>query len=137
MQGHSVKKAIPFVRQGKLISFWIRSLSKKSIEYLKMGRVDYLGSAHICIIEAQTQLRTCLGVIPYFLLNMRLKFDRFENPHFCEISRIESLVDVSIARASVTRKSFTYEIKLIPVVVFYLCAQKYIVKGVAAGAVKG
>lgn len=85
----------------------------------------------------QTQLRTCLGVIPYFLLNIRLKFDRFENPHYCEISRIESLVDVSIARASVTRKSFTYEIKLIPVVVFYLCAQKYIVKGVAAGAVKG
>lgn len=115
MQGRSVKKKIPFVRQGKLISFWIRSLSKKSIEHLKMGRVDSLGSAHICIIEAQTQLRTCLGVIPYFLLNMRLKFDRFENPHFCEISRIESLVDVSIARASVTRKSFTYEIKLIPV----------------------
>lgn len=115
MQGRSVKKKIPFVRQGKLIPFWIRSLSKKSIEHLKMGRVDYLGSAHICIIEAQTQLRTCLGVIPYFLLNMRLKFDRFENPHFCEISRIESLVDVSIARASVTRKSFTYEIKLIPV----------------------
>ena len=26
---------------------------------------------------------------------------------------------------------------IIPVVVFYLCAQKYIVKGVAAGAVKG
>lgn len=115
MQGRSVKKKIPFVRQGKLISFWIRSLSKKSIEHLKMGRVDFLGSAHICIIEAQTQLRTCLGVIPYFLLNIRLKFDRFENPHFCEISRIESLVDVSIARASVTRKSFTYEIKLIPV----------------------
>ena len=115
MQGRSVKKKIPFVRQGKLISFWIRSLSKKSIEHLKMGRVDPLGSAHICIIEAQTQLRTCLGVIPYFLLNIRLKFDRFENPHFCEISRIESLVDVSIARASVTRKSFTYEIKLIPV----------------------
>lgn len=85
----------------------------------------------------QTQLRTCLGVMPYFLLNIRLKFDRFENPHFCEISRIESLVDASIARASVTRKSFTYEIKLIPVVVFYLCTQKYIVKGVAAGAVKG
>ena len=115
MQGRSVKKKIPFVRQGKLISFWIRSLSKKSIENLKMGRVDFLGSAHVCIIEAQTQLRTCLGVIPYFLLNIRLKFDRFENPHFCEISRIESLVDVSIARASVTRKSFTYEIKLIPV----------------------
>lgn len=115
MQGRSVKKKIPFVRQGKLISFWIRSLSKKSIEHLKMGRVGFLGSAHICIIEAQTQLRTCLGVIPYFLLNIRLKFDRFENPHFCEISRIESLVDVSIARASVTRKSFTYEIKLIPV----------------------
>lgn len=94
---------------------WIRNLFKKSIEHLKMGRADFLGSAHICIIEAQTQLRTCLGVIPYFLLNIRLKFDRFENPHFCEISRIESLVDVSIARASVTRKSFTYEIKLIPV----------------------
>lgn len=42
MQGRSVKKKIPFVRQGKLISFWIRSLSKKSIEYLKMGRVDFL-----------------------------------------------------------------------------------------------
>ncbi len=26
---------------------------------------------------------------------------------------------------------------IIPVVVFYLCAQKYIIKGVAAGAVKG
>ena len=26
---------------------------------------------------------------------------------------------------------------IIPVVVFYLCAQKHIVKGVAAGAVKG
>ena len=26
---------------------------------------------------------------------------------------------------------------IIPVVVFYLCCQKYIIKGVAAGAVKG
>ena len=26
---------------------------------------------------------------------------------------------------------------IIPVVIFYLCAQKHIVKGVAAGAVKG
>ena len=75
------------------------------------------GEFELCKIQgwAQTQQRVCLGVIPYFLLNIRLKFDRFENPHFCEISRIESLVDVSIARASVTRKSFTYEIKLIPV----------------------
>ena len=115
MQGRSVKKKIPFVRQGKLISFWIRSLSKKSIEHLKMGRVDFLGYAHIFIIEAQKQLRTGHGVIPYFIFKNPLKLDRFENPHFCEISRIESLVDVSIARASVTRKSFTYEIKLIPV----------------------
>jgi len=26
---------------------------------------------------------------------------------------------------------------VIPVIVFYLCCQKYIIKGVAAGAVKG
>ena len=26
---------------------------------------------------------------------------------------------------------------IIPVIVFYLCCQKYIIKGVAAGAVKG
>ncbi len=29
------------------------------------------------------------------------------------------------------------EIELPPVVIFYLCCQKYIIKGVAAGAVKG
>ena len=62
MQGRSVKKKIPFVRQGKLISFWIRSLSKKSIEHLKMGRVDFLGYAHKCIIEAHTKLPNSLGV---------------------------------------------------------------------------
>lgn len=44
---------------------------------MKMGRVDFLGSAHICIIEAQTQLRTCLGVIPYFLLNIRLLYSTY------------------------------------------------------------
>ena len=26
---------------------------------------------------------------------------------------------------------------IVPVVIFYLCCQKYIIKGVAAGAVKG
>ena len=67
--------------------------------------------------------RICLGETPYFRLNIRLKLDKLVNPHFCEISKTESLVEISMERASVTRKSLTYEIKLMPV-----CALKNFMK---------
>ena len=72
--------------------------------------VGNLSFNEICMIEilaVTIHPRICLGETPYFRLNIRLKLDRFVNPHFCEISKTESLVEMSMDRASVTRKSFT------------------------------
>ena len=67
-------------------------------------------------------------LLPYLVLDIK---------EFKTISIIIQYMKGSYGRVDMGAIMACLIMAIIPVVVFYLCAQKYIVKGVAAGAVKG
>lgn len=67
-------------------------------------------------------------LLPYLLLDIK---------EFKTISIVIQYMKGSYGRVDMGAIMACLIMAIIPVVVFYLCAQKYIVKGVAAGAVKG
>ena len=67
-------------------------------------------------------------LLPYLVLDIK---------EFKTISIVIQYMKGSYGRVDMGAIMACLIMEIIPVVVFYLCAQKYIVKGVAAGAVKG
>ena len=67
-------------------------------------------------------------LLPYLVLDIK---------EFKTISIVIQYMKGSYGRVDMGAIMACLVMAIIPVVVFYLCAQKYIVKGVAAGAVKG
>ena len=67
-------------------------------------------------------------LLPYLILDIK---------EFKTISIVIQYMKGSYGRVDMGAIMACLIMAIIPVVVFYLCAQKYIVKGVAAGAVKG
>ena len=67
-------------------------------------------------------------LLPYLVLDIK---------EFKTISIVIQYMKGSYGRVDMDAIMACLIMAIIPVVVFYLCAQKYIVKGVAAGAVKG
>mgnify|MGYP000166981060 FL=1 len=67
-------------------------------------------------------------LLPYLVLDIK---------EFKTISIVIQYMKGSYGRVDMGAIMACLIMAIIPVVVFYLCAQKYIVKGVAAGAVKG
>lgn len=67
-------------------------------------------------------------LLPYLVLDIK---------EFKTISIVIQYMKGSYGRVDIGAIMACLIMAIIPVVVFYLCAQKYIVKGVAAGAVKG
>ena len=67
-------------------------------------------------------------LLPYLVLDIK---------EFKTISIVIQYMKGSFGRVDMGAIMACLIMAIIPVVVFYLCAQKYIVKGVAAGAVKG
>ena len=67
-------------------------------------------------------------LLPYLVLDIK---------EFKTISIVIQYMNGSYGRVDMGAIMACLIMAIIPVVVFYLCAQKYIVKGVAAGAVKG
>ena len=95
----------------------------KSIPVVPMMKPTFIS---VGILEAMWIWNDFL--LPYLVLDIK---------EFKTISIVIQYMKGSYGRVDMGAIMACLIMAIIPVVVFYLCAQKYIVKGVAAGAVKG